>query len=169
MNDVSFIITARPERSSLLVCLSSIMIQKTPEDEICVVPINGMNWYTQINRAVDLVKNDWLCFPNDDCYYMPTFRNEFSRHMNKSDFIYSNIVYDGRNRGPYGILPTRPKVNFIDKICYMVRTSIFKELEGFPVYTEVKDLYRTDGYFVENVVASGYTVTKIEDILAVHN
>lgn len=166
MENISFIITARPERASLLALLPQLYIQKDPKDEVFVVSFDGMGWYENLNRVAAMSRAAWLCFPNDDGYIMPNFVPQFRYNFPDADLIYCNVLYDGRGRGPYGLLNTAPKVNHIDKMCYMVRRSIFDAVGGFP---KVEDVYRIDGIFVERVASNGARIKKINDILVVHN
>jgi hypothetical protein len=112
---------------------------------------------------------EFLCFPSDDSYYVPSFGEKMLRAatLNGWDLVYCNTLYDlakiGEGQG-YGVLNVEPRRYKIDKTCFIVRRRWF---EGFPGKTEGS--CEADANLIEQLVVKGISHGKVNEVLVVHN
>ncbi len=129
--------------------------------------------------AKNWAKGDWLCFPSDDSYYVPTFQQTmlYCAEKNGWDLVYCDIIrnddsVDGRKvtgaQGDYYFnWNVAPAVGGIDKTGFFVRRPFFSDFPGKATDTPIPTV--CDGLFVERAVKNGVRHGKAEGILAVHN
>ena len=129
------------------------------------------------DMGIKVVDTEYLLITNDDNYYVPEFLklmfNEIA--MNKldmvlCDMVHSNInVSDGKMyylKDQYTYFRTYPQKFLIDIGCFIVRTSLAKEV-GFRDKS-----FTGDGTFVEDIMSrfgQSIRVGKLEKVLFVHN
>jgi len=192
---VSFIVSAFNRPQALRCVLASLQIQTEREIEV-IVADNSDNVFTIQDHIwiVDSMRDlrfrhrhaaertcyestktvskecigDWLCFPNDDGYYVP----EFTARMLKcaeanpeSSFIFCDEVYDPRMSGEYCHHNTIPVLGGIDKGTFIVKRSAFSDVD-FPPAPD--DMCR-DGLLVDLLVSRGVNPHKCAGIMVVHN
>lgn len=158
---ISFIVSSWNRPLPLLTCISSLLQQdgqneiivcdNTPEgankEEIWVLceklkvkfydtskqcPPNINAGYKAQNIGARTAKSDWLCFPSDDCYYVPGFAKvmlDAALEM-RWELVYCDMLYDPRynrvaSEGVYAVVPVYPRLRFIDKSNFIVRSSKF--------------------------------------------
>jgi GT2 family glycosyltransferase len=108
---------------------------------------------------------DWLCFPSDDSYYVPSFaRLMLAAAKPGVDLVYCDWL-DTRLQPHYERFKAAPRTGAIDKTAFIVRRDVFLSLGGFMD----PDHEFGDGHFVDAVVRSGAVCAKAEGILLVHN
>jgi hypothetical protein len=121
--------------------------------------------YQSANLLAQKAAGEWLCFPSDDSYYVPTFATTMLRATEKHQWnlIYCDLLYDPRmfREGKYNILPAAPVLNQIDKTNFMIRREKFT---GFPDGSPT-----ADGLLIESLVKSGIRHGKAPGVLVVHN
>jgi GT2 family glycosyltransferase len=116
----------------------------------------------------DLVLGEWVCFPSDDGYHVPLFSKivlETAAAHPKWDFIYWDTLYDPRRTGKYEVMNVQPTECRIDKTSFMVRTSVFREIGGFPPHAND---WR-DSALAQKLVNAGVPHGKAEGVLCVHS
>jgi len=127
---------------------------------------HGKDCYPSAEEVVATLKADYLCFPSSDGYYVPGFTITMLEvaHRLESDVIYCDCLYDPRlhGRGIYSVLNTFPEMRWIDKTCFIIKSSIFK---GFPPH---KDRW-CDGQLIEDLAKADYRLDKAKGVLGVHN
>ncbi len=128
--------------------------------------------YSSADIAAKVAKGEWLCFPSDDSIYMPGFSDLMLRAARESnlDLVHCNMVYDPmgliQKSGRYGLMESRPQINYIDKTNFMVKRKLFK---GFPG-KKIEGHSQCDVLFIEDVMRRGARQGKPDGpILAVHN
>ena len=72
----------------------------------------------------EFARGEYLCFPNDDAYYVPVFVDKlvwYGRAQNL-DLVYCDWLFDrADNTVPYRHMPGRPKLGWIDIGGFIVR------------------------------------------------
>lgn len=82
--------------------------------------------------GVPIAKGDWLCFPNDDSYYVPGFSDLMvgAADAYAWGLVYCNTVYDPRwNGSTYQVVQGSLIPRYFTKSSFMVRKELFN---GFP-------------------------------------
>ena len=114
---------------------------------------------TAKEKALDFVKGEYVMFPNDDAYYVPTALEVMVKGMEGSDMVYCDWLFD--NQG-YNKIEVQPKVGRIDVGGFMTKTKIVKELGWKDKGNE------GDGKLIE-AIANKYKHKKVEGVLYVKN
>jgi len=158
---VTFIVSAFEKPLTLNCCLASLNAQKGMEieiivacnsrgDGVCVAHdlaamyfearvihtgrMGAGDCYSAAEIVVREARGEWLCFPSDDSYYVPTFLERMieTATTNSWEFVYCDMLYASRwTRGEYRVMNVQPKRGAIDKTCFMVRRDKFPDT-GFP-------------------------------------
>lgn len=121
--------------------------------------------YKATEMGVNLTRGQYLCFPNDDSYYVPWFAERMldSAIRNSWDLVYCDLVAGG-DRGHW-LLEAHPRLCQIDKTNFILRRTCFT---GF--HDSHGDAYpQADGAMIEQLVQDGVTHGRVPQILAVHN
>ena len=127
----------------------------------------GLDCYSAAEKAIPLATGTWLCFPNDDGYYVPGFAQTMRQAAQEHgwDLVYCDLVYDPRMAGRYEVLRVEPRSMAIDKTCLMIRRSVM------PAEFPGKDVnwHFCDGWLVEQLVKAGVRHGKAPGVMVVHN
>lgn len=194
MPKISFIVSSYQRPKQLLCCLASLSVQTCQDFELIVTDNSFSDTaaymaeqitkmfrgrYTRTNKpscyhsaevgAQELATGEYLCFPSDDSYYVPTFVEQMLKQSLDSfyDFVYCDVLYDPRcGNGKYSVMDTKMKTNHIDKTCFLIRKDVFNSL-GFFAKTESGPC-TADGALAE-MVAEKFSHRKMEEVLVVHN
>lgn len=159
----------QPKANRLIVQLFDERFSHTDTD--CVKTCAGWDCYhsAEYIAALYSVKSEWLCFPSDDSYYMPTFQQKMIAALENQQtaaFAYCDWV---SNYAAYHAVIAAPRISRIDKTGFIVRRSVFNTF-GFPMKSKDKlESIACDGYFIEKLMNEGYVGTKVNEILMVHN
>lgn len=112
---------------------------------------------------------EWLCFPSDDSYYVPTFQATClaRARLNNWSLVWPEMLYDPRLHGRYALLDARACVGGIDKTGFLLRRDAWI---GFPTLgrPESGDAC-ADGEMIVTLVARGVAHGKVDEIMVVHN
>ena len=122
--------------------------------------------YSAANHAVKDATGDFLCFPSEDSYYVPSFaRIMLAKADEGFDLVYCDML-DTRLWPEYRVFSTAPLTGSIDKTGFIIRKDFFDRIGGFP-----GDLMHpfTDGHLVDLAVKSGAKIGKAPGVLLVHN
>lgn len=128
--------------------------------------------YSSAERAAKIAVGDFLCFPSDDSYYVPTFGETMLHHAMDADLIMCSILYDPRcGHGRYTCCPQKPERAWFDKTGFILRRSKFPGFENKVDhgnrYGIVMDC--ADGLLAERLVRGDVMWKSIPDVLVVHN
>src|SRR5712671_6529740 len=97
---------------------------------------------------------EWLCFPNDDSYYVPGFATVMVNTAERFnwDFVYCNMVYDPRWDGKtYSVVPGYPIVRYITKSSFIIRRHLFEKYRFPPHEYDYRDYALADALVKDNV------------------
>lgn len=195
MIDLSFIVSAYDRPWLLTCCLASLRSQTHQNIEVIVtdngddvanvaehraacayfgathIRTEGPTCYHSAEVGAVKAKGEYLCFPSDDSYYVPTFAAEMltMARDNQLDLAYCEMIYNPRGTvNHYHVLGVQPRLNMIDKTGFLVRKDKF---HGFPGKPETAAPCGADGLFVDQMVNSvlGVRHQKHPGILVVHN
>jgi len=124
--------------------------------------------YHSAETGVGLVQGEFVCFPSDDNYYMPTFGEAMYRtaSANGADLVLCEMIFDGRRGGRYSVMDTKAAFGHVDKGGFILRRDKFQPFPGKPD-TDIP--CGADGMLIDQLVASGISHIKLPDILVVHN
>lgn len=182
---ISFIVSAFDRPLTLRGCLASLFVQQGGPYQIFVTDNSkeGCNWHSEYAQlgvryfptmektcysAANCIGHEtdaeWLCFPSDDSYYVPSFARLMLAKSADADLVYCDWL-DTRLQPRYERFVAAPKTGAIDKTAFIVRREIFLRLGGFtdPLHEFA------DGHFVDSVVRSGARIAKAGGILLVHS
>jgi hypothetical protein len=123
--------------------------------------------YLAANKVWQEAQGEWLGFPNDDGYMVPTFAEMMIRAAEKNgwDLVYCDTVYDPRLQGSqYSVLAVEPRIGKIDKTSFLVRRRVW---EGFTPHGGNWTL--ADGSTIEAMVKRGVAHGKAPGVLVFHN
>lgn len=111
---------------------------------------------------------EWLCFPSDDSYYMPTFQATCltRARLNNWQIVWPEMLYDPRLHGRYAFLDARACVGGIDKTGFLLRRDAWI---GFPTLGQVYGDSCADGEMIVTLVGRGVPHGKVEECLVIHN
>ena len=112
--------------------------------------------------AGSLARSEWICFPNDDAYYVPGF---FERMLDAADrqgldLVYCDWIFD---KFGYVHYEGKPVVGHIDVGGFLVKRSVL-EAVGWQDKSSVGD-----GKLIEAIVEAGYRHGKASGVLYVKN
>jgi hypothetical protein len=132
----------------------------------------GWDCYHSAEIANGWAHGEWLCFPSDDSYYMPTFQEKLLSAASAHGWglVYCDMIYDGRgagNCGQYHYVDVSPRVSRIDKTGFLVRRELFTGFPGKP--SAAPGPSAADGLLVEDLVRRGVPHGKVGEPLMVHN
>jgi len=194
---ISFIVSTYAENSSdvenkLLCCLYSLANQSLKEIEVIVTDNSSLmitrdsirqmvyrlnmqhvntvmsSCYHSAEYGAGIATGEYLCFPSDDSYYVPTFAETMYKagKLHNADLVYCDIVYDSRcGQGRYERQHVLPTTGSIDKTGFILKRDKFI---GFPTKTE-DGRCNADGEMISILVNSGISHAHIPDVLLVHN
>lgn len=129
-------------------------------------------------EGIKRATGDWLLITNDDNYYAPVFAERMMARTAPDvacvlcDMVHNHPRCDYLGRGGkethYGVLVTKPQVQFADIGCFIVPTAIAKQV-GFPW----RD-HDGDGRYLVECIRAGRKagrgqVVKVPEVLFVHN
>lgn len=120
--------------------------------------------YSAANHVAQSTDAEWLCFPSDDSYYVPSFARLMLAKSADADLVYCDWL-DTRLQPYYKPFRAEPRTGAIDKTAFIVRRGLFLRLGGF---TDPEHEF-ADGHFVDAVVRSGARIAKAEGVLLVHS
>lgn len=148
-------------------------------DTACLKTCAGWDCYWSADHvAKNWAKGEWLCFPNDDSYYVPVFQQSmlFRAESMGVDLIYCDLLRndDSVHGREISGLPvdyyfrweTALHVGGIDKTGFLLKKSCF---ESFPRKLQDRPSPDADGHLVEYLVRCGVKHGKVNEMLAVHN
>jgi hypothetical protein len=177
MPDVSFIVTSdRPNcLRHLIACLR---VQTSPRWELivldqtgraeCLPPVKEVEalgedrvFWEGVPRIGDVgqlmkmaytqyARGEWVCVPNDDAYYVPSFIDQmlWPARASKWDLVYCGWLWNAAdNTTPYRPMPGIPRFGLIDVGGFMVKREALIE-DGWPDRGE-----GGDGHLVERIAA----------------
>ena len=192
--DLSFVVSAFDRPDMLLGCLASLHVQVHKSIEVIVTDNSAdeviqhrhqaacaqfgarylntreKTCYHSAEVGARVAVGDFLCFPSDDSYYVPTFayrmlKEAQERHL---DLVYCGMIF-GRGRvapkSPYTLLLPRPRMGCIDKTGFILRRNKFKRFPGKSDGAPCG----ADGLLIEELARSCIRHGLLADILAVHN
>ena len=183
---ISFIVSAFDRPASLRCCLASLALQDQIHEtmiadngasegtrlvceEIAVDyyetnKLKQKGCYASANYMARVARAEWLCFPSDDSYYVPSFARLMLAKSADADLVYCDWL-DTRLQPYYKPFRAEPRTGAIDKTAFIVRRGLFLRLGGF---TDPEHEF-ADGHFVDAVVRSGARIAKAEGVLLVHS
>ena len=136
----------------------------------------GPTCFHSAEEGARFTLGEFLCFPSDDSYYVPTFGETMYKAAieTPADLVLCDMLYDPRSgQGRYAAVEQHPRRNWFDKTGFILRRSLF---EGFPNKVDGYDANRTgavvdcaDGMLAESLVARGVSYKELRDVLVVHN
>jgi glycosyltransferase involved in cell wall biosynthesis len=200
---ITFIVSSYDRPAMLRLMLSCLQVQ-TEKDWECIIANNNpypaqnseQQWViSQFNDPRFIYKNpklkdayesiwalapesrgDWLCFPSDDCYYVPQFAERMWKLVTSNpafDFVYCDMIYDPRpseGRDWYAVVNTSPNQGAIDKAGFLVRKSLFLKVGWRNVEGQSALLQGSrDGMLAEDLARRGTPMVKAKGIMLVHN
>jgi len=128
--------------------------------------IHTHSMYMATELGVAATTAEWLCFPNDDSYYVPWFaeRMLMAAEQNDCDLVYCDMVH-GTPEGGHHWLKAQPQQCSIDKTNFILKRSWF---EGFPD-TSGDNYHIGDWLLIESLLKRGIRHGRVPQILCVHN
>lgn len=122
--------------------------------------------YTASEIGVSMTTGEWLCFPNDDSYYVPWFAERMLAFADRHnyEFVFCNLVH-GRPDILHYALDCQPHCCAIDKTNFLMKRSWFPA--EWPA--KVTEYGVADGRLVDYLVAKGIRRGKLGQLLVVHN
>lgn len=136
-----------------------------PYESVATVHLNNeVNCYYQSELLASNAFGEYLCFPSEEDYYMPTFGQ---RMLTQSpvDLIICNCVYDYEHDGQYKVLHGYPSVGLIDKGGFLIKRELF---QGFPAKQPNVEPSQADGIMIAQFVRT-HSWTSLQEVLWVHN
>lgn len=198
---ISFIVSAFDRPQALKLCLQSLVLQTEKEWE-AIVTDNGpyssdtisiirefrdpriiylhtgaINCYYSADMAVGIARGEWLAFPCDDTYYVPTFAEKMlyaaetglgcdrcaGDKEGSLDLVCCDFVWGRLNSWTY--CDGAPQVCHINKSTFLINRG---KMRPFP-QKEVLPLPVSDGLLAEEIVAEGGKVGRVTEILVCTN
>jgi glycosyltransferase involved in cell wall biosynthesis len=112
-------------------------------------------------------KGDWLCFPCDDCYYVPEFQE---RMLEVADlYAWKLVLCDAvyrYNVKRYAVLQMKAHMNVAAKSSFMVSRDVFT---GFKLKPAVPAPCAADAAMIGELVKAGVPYGTVQDVMVVHN
>jgi glycosyltransferase involved in cell wall biosynthesis len=198
---ISFIVSAFNRPESLKLCLQSLILQTETDWEAIVMDnaadtdywmkhyylcrhidkriiyirtpiVARKNCYFAADFAVrHLPRGEWLCFPSDDSYYVPTFAAKMLQKAAKDDlqFVYCDFVWGRKFNGEvsHTWCESAPAQCRIDKTTFLIRHECMISWPQDPEH--YYDSYPSDGLLAEEMVRRGVRTGRVEETLVVHN
>jgi GT2 family glycosyltransferase len=197
----TFIVATEKRPIYLSITLNSILLQTDPNWE-CIIMDEGENEsvipkdprfrrikfnkvrydHTIENRGtlgflahdegLKYANGEFICFPNEDIYYVPTFLDTLKRLPGNVDLRYCDWVH---SLSSYTVLDSAPSIGRISVCNYIIRKDVignirfgnwFKEK---PSMQEVFVFGMADGYFIEALIKKGISHAKAKGVLMVYN
>ncbi len=207
---LSFIVSAWARPEALRTCLSSLVQQTFTDFEVIVMDnaiseeIRKKHWdlclmddriryvhsyamsvsriscYYSGQFGAEISRGEWLCFPSDDSYYVPTFAEKLlAAGETATDcdiptgpgtdplaLVCSDFVWGRHNHWSY--CDGGPQMAHIDKTTFIIRSEWFRKI-GWPYKHPQGGNSNSDGLLAEELVARGGRVGRVVEILVVHN
>lgn len=101
---------------------------------------------------------EYLCFPNDDSYYLPQFVEEVGKC--KEDLIYYDWIWGDNDMK---VRKGNPKRSYIDVGGFVVKKDVFRKIGWRNKGAE------GDGHLVEDIIKSGASTKYLDFVLYVKN
>jgi glycosyltransferase involved in cell wall biosynthesis len=189
--DISFIVSCFDRPEMLLCCLASLNCQSHREIEV-IVTDNSNDSVTQSYHkeycgqlgakylhtglpgcyhsaevGAQYASGEYLCFPSDDGYMVPTFAEVMLKDARGQnlDLLICGAVYSPRWESErYHLMEVAARLNFVDKTNFILKRDKFI---GFPDKT--LGACAADGMLIDRLVASGIRHGVISDVMVVHN
>jgi glycosyltransferase involved in cell wall biosynthesis len=123
--------------------------------------------YWSAEYGAKSAKGDWLCFPCDDCYYVP----EFQERMLEIAALYAwklvlcDAVYR-YNTKRYAVLNMRPNLGVAAKSSFIVARDKFP---GFSLKPSTSAPCAADAAMINSLVGDGVPYGTVQDVMVVHN
>ena len=146
--------------------------------------VQRSNCYQSARVGAEIARGRYLCFPNDDEYYVPGFLEIMLREAERepaADLVYCDCVFDPRwsrgycrpNRdqqcklqeGTWVHYAVQPTVGTISKGGFLITREMFLRI-GFPGDTAG---IGSDGFLVYEAERAGAVMRKAPGVLWVHN
>ena len=122
--------------------------------------------------GIRLVDTPYLLLTNDDNYYCPIFVENMMQalHAHQADLVLCDMIHSHNNPGghqqpPYSLLKTAPQPGSIDIGCFIVKSSLAKQV-GFR-----DKRHDGDATFFADILSKNpqIRVAKVNQVLFVHN
>jgi len=126
--------------------------------------IHEYDLYKATEIGVHRLSAPWLCFPNDDSYYVPWFAERMLAHAKEKelDLVYCDFVAGGP--GGHWLMQSAPHLCQIDKTNFIIRREFFG---GFNA--DAENYPQADGLMIVDTVGRGARHGRLDQILCVHN
>lgn len=136
--------------------------------DVTYITTYGPTCYHSAEVGASIAKGDYVCFPSADSYYVPKFAERMLHYADATgwDLIYCDMVYDERYHGHYEKVDVQPIRDKIDKTGFILRRS---KMIPFPHKPDSDRPAGSDGFIIEELVASGVSHGKVPELLLVHN
>lgn len=123
--------------------------------------------YWSAEYAAKLATGDGLCFPCDDCYYVPGFQRRILSVAERYGWglVMCDVVYC-YNTGRYDVMAMKPSMNISAKSAFMVKRELFS---GFHAKPQRPEPCAADCALIAELVKSGVSHGVVQDVMVVHN
>jgi glycosyltransferase involved in cell wall biosynthesis len=113
-------------------------------------------------------KGEWLCFPCDDCYYVPEFQERMLdvAKMYAWDLVLCDAVYR-YNVKRYAVLNMKPSMNIASKSSFLVSRKVFPGFRAKPQGNASP--CAADAALIGDLVRAGVSSGTVQDVMVVHN
>jgi GT2 family glycosyltransferase len=142
--------------------------------------VNLSCYFSGEAAANRMAQGEWLCFPSDDSYYVPTFAEKLIAAGETGEgcdiptgpgdgplaMVCCDFVWGRHNHWSY--CDGGPQMAHIDKTTFIIRAEWFRKI-GWPQKHPQGGNSNSDGLLAEELVARGGRVGRVCEILVVHN
>lgn len=124
--------------------------------------------YWSAEWAAKRARGNWLCFPCDDCYYVPEFQERmlevaacYGWRLVLCDAIYRY------NTKRYAVMNMKASMSIAAKSAFLVERKLFK---GFRAKPQGKPApCAADAALIGDIYSSGIPAGTVQDVMVVHN
>ena len=130
-------------------------------------PLHGIrSLYDASEIGIAMTTGEWIWVPNDDTYACPWFLQRMMETVDatQAEFVFCDFV-QGRPDVPHHGFVTTAEACQIDKTCYIIRRDKFP----IPWPGKIEQYGVADGILVNELVAKGIKLAKLQQMLIVHN